>query len=112
MTLITVVCYDFVIFSRSKSHAFEKSTVLSCGCFSEIPSQKTNLIFFCSALFTFVLKPRRKNNLSDFCGNKRSFVGKSPTAANFDENLINRPICKIFALSYVVYTGFLAPFYG
>lgn len=28
MTLITVVCYDFVIFSRSKSHAFEKSTVL------------------------------------------------------------------------------------
>ena len=45
MTLITVVCYDFVIFSRSKSHAFEKSTVLSCGCFSEIPSQKINLIF-------------------------------------------------------------------
>lgn len=27
MTLIAVVCYDFVIFSRSKSHAFEKSTV-------------------------------------------------------------------------------------
>lgn len=25
MTLITVVCYDFVIFSRSKSHTFEKS---------------------------------------------------------------------------------------
>ena len=45
MTLITVVCYDFVIFSRSKSHAFEKSTVLSCGYFSENPSQKTNLIF-------------------------------------------------------------------
>lgn len=33
MTLITVVCYDFVIFNRSKSHAFEKSTVLSCGYF-------------------------------------------------------------------------------
>lgn len=45
MTLITVVCYDFVIFSRSKSHAFEKSTVLSCGYFSENPSQKINLIF-------------------------------------------------------------------
>lgn len=45
MTLIAVVCYDFVIFSRSKSHAFEKSTVLSCGCFSENPAQKTNLIF-------------------------------------------------------------------
>lgn len=46
MTLITVVCYDFVIFSRSKSHAFEKSTVLSCGCFSENPSQKNKFNFF------------------------------------------------------------------
>ncbi len=45
MTLITVVCYDFVIFSRSKSHAFEKSTLSPCGYFSENPSQKTNLIF-------------------------------------------------------------------
>ena len=54
MTLITVVCYDFVIFSRSKSHTFEKSTLPPCGCFSEIPAQKNR--FFCSALFTFVLK--------------------------------------------------------
>ncbi len=46
MTLITVVCYDFVIFSRSKSHAFEKSTLSLCGYFSENPSQKINLIFF------------------------------------------------------------------
>ena len=46
MTLITVVCYDFVIFSRSKSHAFEKSTLSPCGYFSEIPPRKTNLIFF------------------------------------------------------------------
>lgn len=45
MTLITVVCYDFVIFSRSKSHTFEKSTVLLCGYFSESPSQKTNYFF-------------------------------------------------------------------
>ena len=45
MTLITVVCYDFVIFSRSKSHAFEKSTLSPCGYFSEIPARKTNLIF-------------------------------------------------------------------
>ena len=45
MTLITVVCYDFVIFSRSKSHAFEKSTLPPCGYFSENPSQKINLIF-------------------------------------------------------------------
>ena len=40
MTLIAVVCYDFVIFSRSKSHAFEKSTVLSCGYFMKIPARK------------------------------------------------------------------------
>ena len=46
MTLIAVVCYDFVIFSRSKSHAFEKSTVLSCGCFSEIPTRKNKFDFF------------------------------------------------------------------
>ncbi len=46
MTLITVVCHDFVIFSRSKSHAFEKSTVLPCGCFSEIPAQKKLIFLF------------------------------------------------------------------
>lgn len=56
MTLITVVFYDFVIFSRSKSHAFEKSTVLSCGYFMEIPARKKIVCIFCSALFTFVLK--------------------------------------------------------
>lgn len=54
MTLITVVCYDFVIFSRSKSHAFEKSTLSPCGCFMEIPARKKLFVFFCSALFTFV----------------------------------------------------------
>ena len=45
MTLITVVCYDFVIFSRSKSHAFEKSTLSPCGCFSEIPARKNKFFF-------------------------------------------------------------------
>ena len=45
MTLITVVCYDFVIFSRSKSHTFEKST-LSCGYFMEIPAQKKIICIF------------------------------------------------------------------
>ena len=45
MTLITVVCYDFVIFSRSKSHAFEKSTLSPCGYFMEIPAQKNNFDF-------------------------------------------------------------------
>ncbi len=55
MTLITVVYYDFVIFSRSKSHAFEKSTVLPCGYLWKFRREKINL-FFCSALFTFDLK--------------------------------------------------------
>ena len=56
MTLIAVVCYDFVIFNRSKMHTFEKSTVLSCGYFSENPSQKTNLIFFLFRPFYVRLK--------------------------------------------------------
>ncbi len=46
MTLITVVCYDFVIFNRSKSHAFEKSTLPPCGYFSEIPARKNKFDFF------------------------------------------------------------------
>lgn len=112
MTLITVVCYDFVIFNRSKSHTFEKSTLSPRGYFSEIPQRKNKFVFFRSALFTLVLKPRRKNNLSSFCGNERSFVGKNQTFANFDGNFINRSICKIFALPYNVYTGIQAPFYG
>lgn len=54
MTLITVVCYDFVIFSRSKSHTFEKSTLSPCVYFSKIPQRKNKFVFFRSALFTFV----------------------------------------------------------
>ena len=46
MTLITVVYYDFVIFNRSKSHTFEKSTLSPCGYFSEIPAQKNKFDFF------------------------------------------------------------------
>lgn len=46
MTLITVVCYDFVIFNRSKSHTFEKSTVSPRGCFMEIPARKNKFDFF------------------------------------------------------------------
>lgn len=45
MTLITVVCYDFVIFGRSKSRIFEKSTVLPCGYFMEIPARKNKFVF-------------------------------------------------------------------
>lgn len=56
MTLITVVCYDFVIFSRSKSHTFEKSTVLSCDCFSEIPARKKLFVFFLFRPFYVRLK--------------------------------------------------------
>ena len=46
MTLITVVCYDVVIFSRSKSHAFEKSTLSPCCYFMEIPARKIKSDFF------------------------------------------------------------------
>mgnify|MGYP006987442904 CR=1 FL=1 len=55
MTLITVVCYDFVIFSRSKSHTFEKSDSSPVRLFfGKSVAKKINLIF-CSALFTLVL---------------------------------------------------------
>lgn len=53
MTLIAVVCYDFVIFSRSKSHTFEKSTPSPVRLFFG-KSVAKNKLFFCSALFTFV----------------------------------------------------------
>lgn len=46
MTLITVVCYDFVIFSRSKSHAFEKSTFPRAVILWKFPRKKITLIFF------------------------------------------------------------------
>ncbi len=46
MTLITVVYYDFVIFSRSKSHTFEKSTLSPYGYFSENPARKNKFDFF------------------------------------------------------------------
>lgn len=46
MTLITVVCYDFVIFSRSKSRTFENSTLSPCGCFMKIPARKNKFDFF------------------------------------------------------------------
>ena len=78
----------------------------------EIPAQKTNSIFLFRPIYVRLKTPRRENNLSDFCGNERFYVGTNPTAANFDGNLINHSICKIFALSYSVYTGFQAPFYG
>lgn len=56
MTLITVVCYDFDIFSRSKSHAFEKSTLPPCGYFSEIPARKKLFVFFLFRPFYVRLK--------------------------------------------------------
>ena len=68
MTLITVVCYDFIIFNRSKSHTFEKSTVLSCGYFSENPSRKNKFDFLFHPFYVRLKTLRRKNNLSDFAG--------------------------------------------
>lgn len=46
MTLITVVCYDFVVFNHLKSHTFEKSTVFPCSYFMEIPARKKLFAFF------------------------------------------------------------------
>ena len=46
MTLITVVCYDFVIFSRSKSHAFEKSTLPPVRLFFGNSVAKNKFDFF------------------------------------------------------------------
>ena len=46
MTLITVVCYDFVIFSRSKSHAFEKSTLPPVRLFFGNSGAKKNYLYF------------------------------------------------------------------
>ena len=62
MTLITVVCYDFVIFSRSKSHAFEKSNLSPCGYFSENPARKNKFDFFLFRPFYARLKPPRRKN--------------------------------------------------
>ena len=53
MTLFTVVCYDFAIFSRSKSRILEKSTLSPRGYFSEFPPRKNLFANFYSALFTF-----------------------------------------------------------
>lgn len=46
MTLITVVCYDFVIFSRSKSHVFEKSTLPPVRLFFGNSGAKNKFDFF------------------------------------------------------------------
>lgn len=56
MTLITVVYYDFVIFNRLKSHTFEKSTLSPVRLFYGNSGSKKNCLYFCSALFTYVLK--------------------------------------------------------
>lgn len=56
MTLITVVCYDFVVFNHLKSHTFEKSTLSPVRLFYGNSGAKKIICILCSALFTFVLK--------------------------------------------------------
>ena len=56
MTLITVVCYDFVIFNRLKSHTFENRLFPRAVILWKFRREKKLFVFFCSALFTFVLK--------------------------------------------------------
>ena len=84
MTLITVVYYDFVIFNRLKSHTFEKSTVLSCGYFMEIPARKKIVCIFCSALFTYVLKLRdEKTKFIRFLQEQTYFRRQRPDCREF-----------------------------
>ena len=69
MTLITVVCYDFVIFSRSKSRTFEKSTLSPVRLFYENSGAEKIICISLFRPFYVRLKTlRRKNNLSDFAG--------------------------------------------
>ena len=84
MTLITVVCYDFVIFNHLKSHTFEKSTLSPCGYFMEIPARKKIVCIFCSALFTFVLKLRdEKTKFIRFLQEQTFFRRKKPDCRVF-----------------------------
>lgn len=84
MTLITVVCYDFVVFNHLKSHTFEKSTLSPCGYFMEIPARKKIVCIFCSALFTFVLKLRdEKTKFIRFLRERTFFRRQNPDRREF-----------------------------
>ena len=82
MTLITVVCYDFVIFSRSKSRIFEKSTVLPCGYFSENPTRKINL-FFVPPFYVRLKTLRRKNKIYPIFAERTYFRRHKPDCREF-----------------------------
>lgn len=88
MTLITVVCYDFIVFSRSKPRIFEKSTLSPCGYFSEIPPRKNKFIFFGSALFTFALNLRDvKTKFIRFSRERTSLRRQKPDCREFCRKL-------------------------
>lgn len=67
MTLITVICNDLIIFSRSKSRIFENSTLSPCGYFMEIPARKNKFVFLLRPFYVR-LNFASKNNLSDSSG--------------------------------------------
>ena len=63
MTLITVVCYDFVVFNHLKSHTFEKSTLPRAVVFRKFRREKINLIFLFRPFYVRLKTPRRKNKI-------------------------------------------------
>lgn len=56
MTLITVVCYDFVVFNHLKSHTFEKSTLSPVRLFYGNSGSKKNCLYFLFRPFYVRLK--------------------------------------------------------
>lgn len=46
MTLITVVCYDFIVFNHLKSHTFEKSTLSRAVILWKFRLEKKMFVFF------------------------------------------------------------------
>ena len=83
MTLITVVCYDFIIFNRPKSRIFENSTLSPCGYFSEIPQRKNKFVFFRSAFFSFALKLRDVKIIYPILRERTFFRRQKPDCREF-----------------------------
>lgn len=63
MTLITVICNDLIIFSRSKSRIFENSTVSHTVIFRNFRREKIYLPIFVPPFYVRLKTPRSKNSI-------------------------------------------------
>ncbi len=64
MTLIAVVYYDYVVFSRSKSRILEKSTVFPRAViFRKFRREKNICLFFVPPFYVRLKTPRSKNRI-------------------------------------------------